>query len=86
LVCNADEIEGRTDKVKGLARRTEFLKKARGCVQSAVNPHCVMAGLVRACPSHQRLFPIAKAWMPGTRPGMAKKDARCVAARPAMTP
>lgn len=25
---NADEIEGRTDKVKGLVLRTEFLKKA----------------------------------------------------------
>jgi len=25
---NADEIEGRTDKIKGLVLRTEFLKKA----------------------------------------------------------
>ena len=25
---NEDEIEGRTDKVKGLVLRTEFLKKA----------------------------------------------------------
>jgi protein PhnA len=28
LTDNADEIEGRTDKVKGLVLRTEFLKKA----------------------------------------------------------
>jgi protein PhnA len=28
LTANADEIEGRTDKVKGLVLRTEFLKKA----------------------------------------------------------
>jgi protein PhnA len=28
LADNADEIEGRTDKVKGLVLRTEFLKKA----------------------------------------------------------
>src|SRR5215218_3570617 len=28
LTENADEIEGRTDKVKGLVLRTEFLKKA----------------------------------------------------------
>ena len=28
LTGNADEIEGRTDKVKGLVLRTEFLKKA----------------------------------------------------------
>jgi protein PhnA len=27
LTDNADEIEGRTDKVKGLVLRTEFLKK-----------------------------------------------------------
>ena len=28
LTDDADEIEGRTDKVKGLVLRTEFLKKA----------------------------------------------------------
>jgi protein PhnA len=28
LTENEDEIEGRTDKVKGLVLRTEFLKKA----------------------------------------------------------
>ena len=28
LTDNEDEIEGRTDKVKGLVLRTEFLKKA----------------------------------------------------------
>lgn len=28
LTGNEDEIEGRTDKVKGLVLRTEFLKKA----------------------------------------------------------
>jgi protein PhnA len=28
LIDDADEIEGRTDKVKGLMLRTEFLKKA----------------------------------------------------------
>jgi protein PhnA len=28
LTDNADEIEGRADKVKGLVLRTEFLKKA----------------------------------------------------------
>jgi protein PhnA len=28
LTGDADEIEGRTDKVKGLVLRTEFLKKA----------------------------------------------------------
>jgi protein PhnA len=28
LTGNADAIEGRTDKVKGLVLRTEFLKKA----------------------------------------------------------
>jgi protein PhnA len=28
LTEDADEIEGRTDKVKGLVLRTEFLKKA----------------------------------------------------------
>jgi protein PhnA len=28
LTGNADEVEGRTDKVKGLVLRTEFLKKA----------------------------------------------------------
>jgi protein PhnA len=28
LTDNIDEIEGRTDKVKGLVLRTEFLKKA----------------------------------------------------------
>jgi protein PhnA len=28
LTDNADEIEGRTDMVKGLVLRTEFLKKA----------------------------------------------------------
>jgi protein PhnA len=28
LTDNADEIEGRTDKVKGLVLQTEFLKKA----------------------------------------------------------
>jgi protein PhnA len=28
LTGNADEIEGRTDKVKGLVLRTEFLKKS----------------------------------------------------------
>ena len=30
LTDNADEIEGRTDKVKGPVLRTGFLKKARG--------------------------------------------------------
>ena len=30
LTDDADEIEGRTDKVKGLVLRTEFLKKAWG--------------------------------------------------------
>ncbi|EGP09213.1 alkylphosphonate utilization protein [Afipia clevelandensis] len=28
LTGNEDEIEGRTDKIKGLVLRTEFLKKA----------------------------------------------------------
>ena len=28
LTDNEDEIEGRTDKIKGLVLRTEFLKKA----------------------------------------------------------
>ena len=28
LTDNKDEIEGRTDKIKGLVLRTEFLKKA----------------------------------------------------------
>jgi protein PhnA len=28
LTDNADEIEGRTDKIKGVVLRTEFLKKA----------------------------------------------------------
>lgn len=28
LTDNPDEIEGRTDKIKGLVLRTEFLKKA----------------------------------------------------------
>ena len=28
LTANEDEIEGRTDKIKGLVLRTEFLKKA----------------------------------------------------------
>lgn len=28
LTDNANEIEGRTDKIKGLVLRTEFLKKA----------------------------------------------------------
>ena len=41
LTDNDDEIEARTDKVKGLVLRTEFLRKAKG----TIDPHIVMAGL-----------------------------------------
>ena len=64
LTDNEDEIEGRTDKVKGLVLRTEFLKKALG---SKPSNEVVMAGLVpaihvlaaapfesRGCPSQAR--------------------------------
>jgi protein PhnA len=39
LTDDADEIEGRTDKVKGLVLRTEFLKKA--CAAKITHRDCM---------------------------------------------
>jgi len=51
LTDNEDEIEGRTDKVKGLVLRTEFLKKARGvwltrsCFANPSSNRCYKTGM-----------------------------------------
>jgi hypothetical protein len=41
-------------------------------LEKPVQQHSVMAGLV---PAIHVLFQFAKAWMPGTRPGMTQKAA-----------
>jgi protein PhnA len=68
LTDNADEIEGRTNKVKGLVLRTEFLKKALGeCVViTAVNRGKRGHNGDTVCPLRERL-PGGQISSPSTR-------------------
>src|SRR6202158_2701767 len=57
LTDNADEIEGRTDKIKGLVLRTEFLKKALGKTLGEPPVICPSGGLLTGLSSLISDFP-----------------------------